>query len=101
MVTVAWTVLPSANAPSRFMRNQVPNSFAFESACHTRERGARSTTRFSIRSVLRSEERRVGKECRAGGSRTRGKRKGTQENNRKHGGVERDRHQEMSGHVQL
>src|SRR5689334_23334969 len=34
------------------MRNQVANSLASEIARHTRERGARSTTRFSIRSVL-------------------------------------------------
>src|SRR5438552_6346769 len=34
------------------MPNQVPNSFASAIARHTRERGARSTTRFSIRSVL-------------------------------------------------
>src|ERR1700704_3378858 len=52
MVTFAWTVLPATNAPSRLMRNQVPNSFASLIARHTRERGARSTTRFSIRSVL-------------------------------------------------
>src|SRR6267378_6791197 len=52
MVTLAWTVLPATNAPSRLMRNQVPNSFASLIARHTRERGARSTTRFSIRSVL-------------------------------------------------
>src|ERR1700704_3692929 len=52
MVTFAWTVLAATNAPSRLMRNQVPNSFASLIARHTRERGARSTTRFSIRSVL-------------------------------------------------
>src|SRR5258705_1745878 len=52
MATLPRTVLPSAKAPSSVVRNQVPNSFASESARHTRERGARSTTRFSIRSVL-------------------------------------------------
>src|ERR1700704_4201086 len=52
MVTFAWTVLAATNAPSRLIRNHVPNSFASLIARHTRERGARSTTRFSIRSVL-------------------------------------------------
>src|SRR2546426_5185750 len=46
---------PSANALSSFTRNHVPNSAAFVRARHTRVRGARSTTCFSIRSV-RSEE---------------------------------------------
>src|SRR5437667_10362572 len=44
--------LPAVNAPSSLTRNQVPNSSAFVMARHTRVRGARSTTRFSIRSVL-------------------------------------------------
>src|SRR5207247_2964017 len=52
IATLPRTVLPSANAPSRVIRNHVPNSFASLIARHTRERGARSTTRFSIRSVL-------------------------------------------------
>src|SRR6266571_3201661 len=52
MATLPRTVLPAANAPSRVIRNHVPNSFASLIARHTRERGARSTTRFSIRSVL-------------------------------------------------
>src|SRR5258706_16471151 len=52
MATLPRTVLPAANGPSSVMRNQVPNSFASLIARHTRERGARSTTRFSIRSVL-------------------------------------------------
>src|SRR6185436_17439737 len=46
------TVVPAANGPSSVRRNQVPNSLASAIARHTRERGARSTTRFSIRSVL-------------------------------------------------
>src|SRR5882762_278881 len=44
--------LPGVNAPSSLTRNHVPNSCAFERARHTRLRGARSTTRFSIRSVV-------------------------------------------------
>src|SRR6266700_2196004 len=52
MATRPRTVLPAANGPSSVMRNQVPNSFASAIARHTRERGALSTTRFSIRSVL-------------------------------------------------
>src|ERR1043166_11626 len=52
MVSRPRTVLPAANAPSSFMPNQAPNSFASAIARHTRERGARSTTRFSIRSVF-------------------------------------------------
>src|SRR6266487_4256908 len=52
MATRPRTVLPAANGPSSVMRNQVPNSFASAIARHTRERGAWSTTRFSIRSVL-------------------------------------------------
>src|SRR5712664_1206951 len=44
--------LPSVKAPSSLTRNQVPNSCAFVRARHTRGRGALSTTRFSIRSVL-------------------------------------------------
>src|SRR6266496_1663544 len=49
MLSLPRTDLPSANAPSSLTRNQVPNSSAFVRACHTRVRGARSTTRFSIR----------------------------------------------------
>ena len=47
-VLVAWMrdssriVTPSANSPSRFARNQVPNSFAVAIARQTRERGARA-----------------------------------------------------------
>src|SRR5438105_14649685 len=52
MATLPRTVLPAANAPSSVRRNHVPNSFASLIARHTRERGARSMTRFSIRSVL-------------------------------------------------
>src|SRR6185437_13839483 len=52
MLSRPRTALPAANAPSSFTRNQVPNSVAFVRARHTRVRGARSTTRFSIRSVL-------------------------------------------------
>src|SRR5436189_3987322 len=52
MLSLPRTGLPSANAPSSLTRNQVPNSAAFVRARHTRVRGARSTTRFSIRSVL-------------------------------------------------
>src|SRR5258705_11209703 len=52
MATLPRTVLPAAKGPSSVMRNQVPNSFASLIARHTRAGGARSTTRFSIRSVL-------------------------------------------------
>src|SRR4029077_8649837 len=52
MLSLPRTGLPSANALSSFTRNHVPNSSAFVRARHTRVRGARSTTRFSIRSVL-------------------------------------------------
>src|SRR5436309_4136111 len=52
MLSLPRTDLPSVNAPSSLTRNQVPNSSAFVRARHTRVRGARSTTRFSIRSVL-------------------------------------------------
>src|SRR5438093_13379661 len=52
MLSLPRTGLPSVNAPSSLTRNQVPNSSAFVRARHTRVRGARSTTRFSIRSVL-------------------------------------------------
>src|SRR5579864_6015927 len=46
------TVLPSANGPSSRMPNQAANCWESEMARHTRARGARSSTRFSIRSVL-------------------------------------------------
>src|SRR6266516_7564257 len=52
MLSLPRTDLPSVNAPSSLTRNQVPNSAAFVRARHTRVRGARSATRFSIRSVL-------------------------------------------------
>src|SRR2546421_2766378 len=52
MLSRPRTGLPSVNGLSSFTRNQVPNSSAFVRARHTRVRGARNTTRFSIRSVL-------------------------------------------------
>src|SRR6266545_795032 len=52
MLSLPRTGLPSVNAPSSLTRNQVLNSSAFVRARHTRVRGALSTTRFSMRSVL-------------------------------------------------
>src|SRR5713101_5526296 len=44
--------LPGAKAPSSLTPNQAPNSFASATARQTRDRGARRTTFFSIRSVF-------------------------------------------------
>src|SRR5262245_7588112 len=46
------TIAPSRNGLSSLARNQAPNSSASVSARHTRERGARSTICFSMRSVV-------------------------------------------------
>src|ERR1044072_3976036 len=43
---------PAANGPSSAARNQVPNSWESVMARQTRERGARRTIFFSMRSVL-------------------------------------------------
>src|SRR5216684_4725859 len=47
-----WTRPPGAKTPSSFMPNQAPNSSALARARQTRERGARRTISFSIRSVV-------------------------------------------------
>src|SRR5687767_3647441 len=52
MVIRPRTVAPSANSPSSVTPNHAPNWCASLMARHTRARGARSTTCFSIRSVL-------------------------------------------------
>src|SRR5262245_40922137 len=44
--------LPATNGPSKSTPNQVPNCFESLIAFHTRSRGARSTTFFSILSVV-------------------------------------------------
>src|SRR5262249_49849590 len=46
------THAPGAKAPSSFTPNQLPNSEALLIARHTRDRGARRTTFFSMRSVV-------------------------------------------------
>src|ERR1700687_130042 len=49
---LAWVRAPGAKVPSSFMPNQAPNSSALARARHTRERGARRTICFSMRSVV-------------------------------------------------
>src|SRR5438132_13302401 len=51
-VICPWTRPPGAKVLSSFMPNQEPNSSALASARHTRERGARRTISFSMRSVV-------------------------------------------------